>query len=184
MRTAQSRVAVADITATLVTDFDLPSILQLIADYALAGCEASSAAIVVLDEQGLLCVAAHAGTPTDPVLDTSGPAQDSARNSVTAMVDNWNTSGQRWERHRAVALANGFIGLRAFRGESRRRPSSPHHLGLGTRRHQNRTRASDSGRPATEPAGTRRGSRAQPAARIGTPATLRLLSNPLGEPLD
>lgn len=107
-------MAIADITATLVTDFDLPSILQLIADYALTGCEASSVAIVVLDVQGMLRVAAHAGTPIDPALDTSGPARDSARNSVTAMVDNWNTSGQRWERHRAVALANGFIGLRAF----------------------------------------------------------------------
>lgn len=123
MDTTQTRIAIADVTSTLTTDFDLPTLLQTVADHARSGYDAYSAVIVLLDERrtvgtgGLHIVAEASRTDSsaDWSLNTSGPALVSARDGAGAQVTDLTVvDDSRWPDYRARAVHAGLRGVRAF----------------------------------------------------------------------
>lgn len=123
MDAAQTRIAIADVTSTLTTDFDLPTLLQTVADHTRSGYDAFSAVIVLLDERrtvgaGGLHIVAEASrgdSSADWSLNTSGPALVSARDGAGALVtDLTAVDDSRWPDYRARAVDAGLRGVRAF----------------------------------------------------------------------
>lgn len=119
----RSRVAISDVTNTLTTDFDLPALLQTVADHARSCFDAYSAVIVLLDERrtlgegGLHIVAEATRTDVsaDWSLNTTGPALISARDgAVTLITDLTLAEDTRWPEYRSRAVAAGLRGVRAF----------------------------------------------------------------------
>jgi GAF domain-containing protein len=123
MTAARDRLAIAELTSTLTSDFDLPTVLDTVADDACRGFEASSAAVVLLDvrhradDTGIQVVAEALREPIDADLGflTTGPGLDSARDGAVAMIDDLTDAEHtRWPGYRHAALRAGMRGVRAF----------------------------------------------------------------------
>jgi hypothetical protein len=123
MIAARNRLAIAELTATLTTDFDLPMLLSSIAIDACRGYTAVSAVVGLLDDRDhaedpeIRVVAEALREPTDADLGFvgSGPAYESARDGAVTMIpDLSGTHGTRWPEYRDEALRAGMRGMRAF----------------------------------------------------------------------
>ncbi|MEV0252402.1 GAF domain-containing protein [Nocardia sp. NPDC050712] len=120
--TARTRMAVAELTATLTTDFDVPAVLQAVAGHARAGFDAYSAVVVLLDQSATgeptvrqVAEALRSDIAADPRLHSTGPALSSARDGVVAMIgDIVAEQNPRWGPYRQQAMAAGLRGVRAF----------------------------------------------------------------------
>jgi hypothetical protein len=115
--------AIAMVTRSMVHEFDIPTILQIVADRARVCFDAHSAIVVLLDPRHVagttpVHVVAEAtidGVNMNPLLSISGPALDSARSGATALViDLSDADDTRWPDYRRRALKAGFRGVRAF----------------------------------------------------------------------
>ena len=120
---ARDRLAIADITATLTTNFDLPTVLSTVVHDACRGFEAVSAAVTVLDagrragDAGIQVVAEALREPTDADMSFigDGPGLDSARGGLVTMIADLSEATEtRWPRYRRDALRAGMRGVRAF----------------------------------------------------------------------
>ena len=61
-----NRVAIADVTGTLTTDFDLPTLLQTVVTHAREGFDALSAVIVLRDDRrSTACLLYTSPSPRD-----------------------------------------------------------------------------------------------------------------------
>ncbi len=121
MTAAQNRLAIAELTATLTTDFDLPTVLSTIAADACHGYAAVSAVVTLLDDRGddatIRVVAEALREPIDADLGfvSSGPGFDTARGGgVTMIADLAEVHDTRWPGYRHDALRAGMRGMRAF----------------------------------------------------------------------
>lgn len=118
MITASTRLAVAEITASLINDFDLPMLLQKIAVHAFEGFVSLSSAVVLVQDQDAYVVAefVRAGRGLDPILHVSGPGLTSALDGAVAMITDMDSDRDdaRWNRYRARAAADGVRSVRAF----------------------------------------------------------------------
>lgn len=125
MTTTRDRLAIAELTATLTTDFDLPTLLHSVAEHARAGFEAYSAAVLLLDHRqttgngGIQVVAQALRDGVDVDVDLSfngtGPGLVSARDgAVTMIADLADIQDTRWPQYRRYAAAAGMRGMRAF----------------------------------------------------------------------
>lgn len=120
---AKVSTAIAAVTSTMVREFDLPSVLQLVADHACGCFDAYSAVVVLLDPRQVAGTAAlHVVAESSvhshdvsPLVNTVGPALDSARTGGLALVDDLlTTQDTRWPKYRQRALDSGLRGVRAF----------------------------------------------------------------------
>lgn len=123
MTTTQTRLAVAELTAMLTTDFDVATLLQSVAGYACDCFDAYSAAVILVshpeDTQQadirIVAEAAREGGGVDPSLHVTGPAVSSARDGAVSMiVDLAAATETRWPQYRQRALAAGMRAVRAF----------------------------------------------------------------------
>ncbi len=123
MNVARDRLAIAQLTATLTGEFDLPTVLDDVAHDALAGLDAWLAAVVLLDGQrhvsdvGIQVVAEALRAPTDADLSflTAGPALASARDGAVTMIDDLTDADDtRWPGYCRDALRAGVRGMRGF----------------------------------------------------------------------
>jgi hypothetical protein len=117
VNTTPTRLAVADITATLVTHFDLPALLERIATTALNGFDARIVVISLLEGDELHAVATSAvgDVVTDDRLFTTGPVLTSARETAVAMIGDVTVPGTgRWESYRTLAQSSGMGAVRAY----------------------------------------------------------------------
>ncbi|GAC02823.1 hypothetical protein GONAM_61_00610 [Gordonia namibiensis NBRC 108229] len=115
--------AVASVTGTMVHEFDVPTVLQNVAERTRLCFEAHSAAVVLLDPRrepdspSLHIVAESSAVDhaSYPLLYTSGPALESARSGAIALIsDLTDATDTRWPQYRRHALEAGFRGVRAF----------------------------------------------------------------------
>lgn len=118
-----NRVAIADVTGTLTTDFDLPTLLQTVATHARGGFDAYSAVIVLRDDRRstagddlhIVAESCQAGVGADTQLNTTGPALNSAHDgAVTLVTDLATIEDTRWPGYRQRALSTGLRGVRAY----------------------------------------------------------------------
>lgn len=125
MNNAGNRLAIAELTAALTTDFDLPTVLHSVAEHARAGFEAYSAAVILLDYRhtagsGEIQVVAQAlredvDADVDLSFNGSGPGLVSAREgALTVIADLADRDDSRWPEYRRYATAAGMRGMRAF----------------------------------------------------------------------
>ncbi|MGS2810573.1 ANTAR domain-containing protein [Nocardia sp. MW-W600-9] len=123
MNTAQTRLAIADLTATLATDFDVPTLLHAVAEHARRCFGVVSAAVVLTDSRtdgtGVQIVAesTREDAVADPSLHISGPGLASARDGAVAMIadlDAEDITENRWPNYRRRARAAGLRSMRAF----------------------------------------------------------------------
>lgn len=123
MNTQQTGSAIAEVSATLSTDFDLPALLVTIADHALSGLDAACAVVLLLDrreacgERGVhvIAEAVRDGAVADVDLHAAGPALVSASDGAITMVDDLSLADDtRWPEYRRRALAAGMRAVRAF----------------------------------------------------------------------
>jgi hypothetical protein len=122
MTAARNRLAIADLTATLTTDFDLPTVLSAIAHDACRGYMAVSAVVGLLDDgedggEEIRVVAEALREPSDADLAfvAIGPGYDSARDGAVTMIPDLAQSREtRWPAYRQEALRAGMRGMRAF----------------------------------------------------------------------
>jgi GAF domain-containing protein len=123
MTAARNRLAIAELTATLTTDFDLPTFLTAVALDACRGYAAVYAVVGLLDDRnpadsGEIQVVAEAQrepTETDLSFMGGGPAYDSARDGAVTMIPNLSESHDtRWPKYRDEALRAGVRGVRSF----------------------------------------------------------------------
>lgn len=115
--------AIATVTRSMVHDFDLPTVLQNVADQTQVCFQADSAVVVLLDPHRIagtaaLHIVAEASIDavnTHSLLSTVGPALDSARSGATALVaDLVEADDTRWPEYRRRALEAGLRGVRAY----------------------------------------------------------------------
>jgi hypothetical protein len=123
MNATRTRLAVAELTATLTTDFDLPTFLNMVAEHARTGFDAYSAVVILLDhrhtmgEAGIQIVAEALREHIDADLSfhTAGPGLVSARDGAVTMIDDLaDAHDTRWPKYRERAGAAGMRGVRAF----------------------------------------------------------------------
>ncbi len=124
MNTAQTRLAIADLTAALATDFDVPTVLHTVAQHARQCFDAASAAVILVDSRGvdgtgiqIVAEATRGDTIADPRLHISGPGLCSARDGAVAMISDLEdsiTESPRWSDYRRLAHASGMRSVRAF----------------------------------------------------------------------
>ncbi|WP_107656994.1 ANTAR domain-containing protein [Nocardia suismassiliense] len=123
MDTARTRLAVAELTATLATDFDVPSVLYTIARHAYECFDAFSAVLVLLDDRNglaentihVVAEALREGRSADPRLHAIGPGYTSACDGAVTMIsDLWAPDDTRWPRYREHAIAAGMRAVRAY----------------------------------------------------------------------
>ncbi|MEV0855675.1 GAF domain-containing protein [Nocardia fluminea] len=123
MNSAQTRLAIADLTATLATDFDIPTVLHAIAEHAQQCFDAASAAVILFDSRRtdgtgiqIVAEAMREDTIADPYLHISGPGLTSARDGAVAMIADLDDTADsaRWPDYRRRARAAGLRSVRAF----------------------------------------------------------------------
>lgn len=123
MTAARDGTAIAQLTATLAGEFDLPTVLDTVAHDARGGLAAWAASVVLLDDRhgvddaGIQVVAEALREPTDAELSfvTTGPALVSARNGAVTMIDDLaDAQDTRWPQYRLDALQAGIRGMRSF----------------------------------------------------------------------
>jgi hypothetical protein len=118
-----NRVAIADVTGVLTTDFDLPTLLQTVANHARDGFDAYSAVIVLRDDRRstagddlhIVAESCRGGIGAEPELNAAGPALSSAHDGALTMVtDLAAADDSRWPEYRQRALSAGLRGVRAY----------------------------------------------------------------------
>ena len=123
MTAARNRLAIAELTATLNTEFDLPTVLSTIAHDVCRGYTAVSAVVGLLDdgdvdgdaEVRVVAEALREPVETDFGFVATGPAYESARDGAVTMIDDLVESHEtRWPDYRREALRAGMRGMRAF----------------------------------------------------------------------
>jgi GAF domain-containing protein len=124
MNTAQTRLAIADLTATLATDFDVPTVLHAVAQHARQCFGAASAAVILFDSRRtdgtavqIVAEAMREDTIAEPHLHISGPGLSSARDGAVAMIadlDDDSVEFRRWPDYRRRARETGLRSVRAF----------------------------------------------------------------------
>ncbi|MEV0685020.1 GAF and ANTAR domain-containing protein [Nocardia sp. NPDC050378] len=122
MNSAQTRLAIADLTATLATDFDVPALLNAVAEHARQCFDAVSAAVILLDQRSvgagiqIVAEATSEDAVTDPRLHISGPGLASARDGAVAMITDIDRrdEGSRWPDYHDRARLAGMRSVRAF----------------------------------------------------------------------
>ncbi|MEV6661390.1 GAF domain-containing protein [Nocardia fluminea] len=124
MNTAQTRLAIADLTATLATDFDVPTVLHAVAQHARQCFDAASAAVILFDGRRsggsgiqIVAEAMREDILADPHLHISGPGLSSARDGAVAMLadlDDDSVEFHRWPDYRRRAREAGLRSVRAF----------------------------------------------------------------------
>lgn len=124
MSTVKTRLALAQVTAELTTDFDVPTLLHSIATHAQECFDAASAVVILLDPRSqtgpgmqIVAEAVADGSVADPRLHLTGPGMTSARDGVVAMINDLNDASQQnapWGEYRPRARARGFGSVRAF----------------------------------------------------------------------
>ncbi|UGT61001.1 hypothetical protein [Nocardia asteroides] len=130
MNTAQIRLAVAELTAALTGDFDVPTVLHSVAGHARECFQAVSAAVILTDQRSggsgvqIVAEAMRDGSMiADPRLHVAGPGMDSARDGAVAMIGDLDEGGAephadgsatRWADYRARARSAGLRSVRAF----------------------------------------------------------------------
>ncbi|MFC9434725.1 GAF domain-containing protein [Nocardia sp. NPDC057030] len=123
MDTTQTRLAFAELTATLTTDFDVPSLLYLVARHARECFDAYSAVVVLLDGRGnagtgrtrIVAEALREGYSADPRLHAIGPGCTSARyGAVTMIADLGARNETSWPNYRRYAVKAGMRAVRAY----------------------------------------------------------------------
>jgi hypothetical protein len=131
MNEARNTSAIAEISAALTTEFDLPGLLAIVADQARIGLDASSVVVLLLDRRHSLGdsafhVVAEAtgdGSVSNFDFGIPGPALVSARDGVVAMIDDLaDANDTRWPEYGRRALASGLRAVRAFPIASLRTP--------------------------------------------------------------
>ncbi|WP_378741305.1 hypothetical protein [Nocardia brasiliensis] len=119
----RTRLAVAELTALLTTDFDVPTLLHTLVGHARGCFEACSAVLILLDDRRrggqadirIVAESTSDGYRADPALHTSGPGPTSAHTGAVTMITDLHTADDtRWSHYRASALAAGMGGVRAF----------------------------------------------------------------------
>lgn len=116
MTTPVVRLALADITATLCTRFDITALLEKIAATAQDAYGARGVVIGLLDDGGALRAAVTtpvARVAVDEALLTDGPILASAREIAVATVAD-TSADTRWSTFAAAANAAGVGAVRAF----------------------------------------------------------------------
>lgn len=121
---AHARLAIAEITSTLTTNFDLPTLLDTVADNARIGFEAHSAVVLLLDHRPnsgdstdiqIVAQAQRDGGGADLTFQRGGPGLISAREGAVSMIaDLADTRDTRWPGYRSHAASRGLRGVRAF----------------------------------------------------------------------
>ncbi|PRC42209.1 hypothetical protein C6A85_000000111685 [Mycobacterium sp. ITM-2017-0098] len=121
---AQTRLAIAALTSTLTTNFDLPTLLDTVVENAQVGFAAHSAVVLLLDhrpnngndtEIQIVAQAQRSGSALDLTFQRSGPGLISARDGAVAMIaDLADTQETRWEAYCAHAASKGLRSVRAF----------------------------------------------------------------------
>lgn len=123
MNAAQTASAIAEVSATLNTEFDLPALLATVTGHARTGLTAYSAAVVLLDrrqyleDKGIHVVAESVrdGAVVPVELQVAGPALVSASDGAVTMIDDMALADDtRWPEYRSRALAAGLRAVRAF----------------------------------------------------------------------
>jgi hypothetical protein len=123
MNTTQTRLAIADLTATLATDFDVPTVLHAVAQHARQCFDAASAAVILFDSRHtdgtgiqIVAEAMRENTIADPHLHISGPGLSSARDGAIAMIADLEHDADpaRWLDYRRRASRAGLRSVRAF----------------------------------------------------------------------
>jgi hypothetical protein len=123
LNSAQTGAVIADLSATLNTEFNLPALLSAVAGHLRIGFDAYSAAVVLLDyRQGLgddgvhvVAEALREGAVAHAGLHLAGPAVVSANDGVITMIDDLASADDtRWPEYRSRALAAGLRAVRAF----------------------------------------------------------------------
>jgi GAF domain-containing protein len=124
MNTSSARLAIAELTAALTTDFDLPTVLDAVVTSARAGFDAYSAVLVLrtqerprnADDIHAVALALREPTSTDLSFQSTGPAAESARTGAVAMIADLAIADHdaRWAHYRGHAAAAGIRGMRAF----------------------------------------------------------------------
>ncbi|MFC9437379.1 GAF and ANTAR domain-containing protein [Nocardia sp. NPDC057030] len=123
MDTAQTRLAVAQLTATLTTDFDVPTVLHTIAEHARDCFDAYSAVLVLLDRRNpegeerpyIVAEALPDGHSADPQLHSIGPGYTSARDGAVTMIADLDAQNDTsWPSYREHAIAAGMRAVRAY----------------------------------------------------------------------
>ena len=118
-----NRVAIADVTGTLTTDFDLPTLLQTVVTHARKGFDAFSAVIVLRDDRRttardalhMVAESCQTDASVDPELNTTGPARSSVYDgALTLVTDLSTTDDTRWPDYRKRAVSAGLRGVRAY----------------------------------------------------------------------
>jgi hypothetical protein len=110
MNTARTLLAIAELAATLTTDFDVPMVLHEVARHARECFDAFSAVVILLDhghtagQDGIQIVgeAVQEGHWLDPRLHTTGPGLVSARDDAVAMIGDLveEADNARWPHYR------------------------------------------------------------------------------------
>ena len=123
MNSSRTRLAIAEPTATLTTDFDLMTMLEAVAKNALDCFDAYSAVVVLVfyrfpdapAEVEMIAEAMRDGVPADRRFHTAGPGLASARDgAVTMITDLTDAEDTRWPGYRLSAVDAGMRGMRAF----------------------------------------------------------------------
>ncbi|MCW2689363.1 MAG: hypothetical protein JWR37_4253 [Mycobacterium sp.] len=113
----------AELTAALTADFDLPVLLEAVAVDARVCLDAYSAAVVLLDprraaEDAVVEIVAESvreDSARDLDFQRTGPALVSARDGALTLIDDLaDAHDTRWPRYRQDATAAGMRGVRAF----------------------------------------------------------------------
>jgi GAF domain-containing protein len=120
---ARTNSAIADVAATLNTEFDPAALLVTVAEHALFGLDASWAAVLLRDRRPTTGVngvhvvteSLRTGTTAEVDLLAPGPGLVSARDGVVTLIDDLAAAeDSRWPRYRREALAAGLRAVRAF----------------------------------------------------------------------
>ncbi|WP_280293980.1 hypothetical protein [Nocardia abscessus] len=124
MDSVQTRLAVAELTAAMTTDFDVPTLLHSVASHAQRCFEAVSAVVILLDRRQtpgpgirIVAEAMRDGALADPSLHITGPGMSSARDGAVAMIGDLETEeglDSRWPSYRVRARESGLRSVRAF----------------------------------------------------------------------
>jgi ANTAR domain-containing protein/GAF domain-containing protein len=134
MNSTRTRLAIAELTSTLSTDFDLAALLDAVATDARVCFQAYAAAVVLRHRRdGADATALHVvaqalrenfgtdGAVSDLSFQATGPALDSARDGAVTMIadltdvsDTAQGVDTRWSGYRRAAAAAGMRGMRAF----------------------------------------------------------------------
>ncbi|MFG2825396.1 GAF domain-containing protein [Kitasatospora sp. NPDC048365] len=114
-----SNEAFADVTQTLVDDFDLADTLDRIIGHCARTCGAAGAGLVIQDAEEKLRSLACTDEPVRTLerRQTStgeGPCIDCVRAGYAVLTDDLEADRARWPRFAAAALDAGFTGARAF----------------------------------------------------------------------